>query len=207
MDLRKNKITSQDTNWVSSLLTKKEILTIPNLLSMFRLVLAVLFLVIHQKYGGMEENKIVLTEILILSGVTDFLDGRIARKYHMISEVGKLLDPLADKVTQGVLLFCFCSEYKLAIAIFLLFLVKEIYMAVMGISTAVKTNANDGAKWYGKINTAVFYFVMALLIIFPDIPENVANLLILCCGCFMVLALVMYARDYHFLLKKAERGN
>jgi cardiolipin synthase len=166
---------------------------------MFRLVLAFLFLGIYQKYGGMAEHKELLTGILILSGITDFLDGMIARKFHMISEVGKILDPVADKVTQGVLLFCLLSEYKLAKAIFLLFVMKECCMAVLGAKAVMKTRENEGAQWYGKLNTMVFYIVMIVLIFCPDIPETVANLLILCCGGCMLLAFIMYARYFYIL--------
>lgn len=186
---------------ISGLLTRKEILTIPNMLSLFRLVLAVLFLGIDQRYGGLAANRNVLTGILILSGISDFLDGKIARKFHMVSEVGKVLDPIADKVTQGVLLLCFFSEYKAARGVFVLFLVKECYMGVMGAKTVKKVQKNEGAKWYGKISTAVFYAIMVILIVFRNISEKTANLLILCCGCFMLLAFVMYARHYVILQK------
>jgi cardiolipin synthase len=169
---------------------------------MFRLVLAAAFLVIYQCCGGMAENKAILTGILVLSGITDFLDGKIARKFNMVSEVGKILDPIADKVTQGVLLLCLFSEYPLMKAVFLLFLVKECYMAVMGTKMLVKTRENNGAMWYGKVSTAVFYIVMVVLLIFPDIPETVADVLIICCGGFMLLSFVMYVRYYHILQKK-----
>lgn len=190
---------------IARLATREELLTVPNLLSAFRLVLAVLFLGIHQRYGGMTENRTLLTGILILSGISDFMDGKIARKFHMVSEVGKVLDPIADKVTQGVLLICFFSEYEVAKGVFLLFLVKECYMAVMGTKTVKKVKKNDGARWYGKISTAVFYTVMVILIIFRDIPETTANLLILCCGGFMLLAFVMYARHYSVLQREKTK--
>jgi cardiolipin synthase len=119
----------------------------------------------------------------------------------MVSELGKILDPIADKVTQGVLLICLSSEYKLTRALLLFFLVKESYMIIMGARMVVKTQANDGAKWYGKVNTTVFYIVMAILIIFPDLPKTVVNLLILCSGVFMALTFAMYARYYRKMLK------
>lgn len=142
---------------ITRLATREELLTVPNLLSTFRLVLAVLFWGIYQRYGGMAENRKLLTGILLLSGITDFLDGKIARRFHMVSEVGKILDPIADKVTQGVLLICFFSEYEVAKGVFLLFLIKECYMSVMGTRAIKRVKKNEGAKWYGKINTAVFY--------------------------------------------------
>jgi cardiolipin synthase len=140
----------------------------------------------------------------MISGITDFLDGFIARKFNMVSELGKLLDPIADKVTQGVLLLCFLSEYKLIKYVFILFVVKECSMAAMGTKTMIKTGENDGAKWYGKVSTAVFYTVMVVLFLFPGIPETSANLLILCSGGCMLLALIMYLRHYYFLQKKVS---
>lgn len=196
---------------LSVLITRKEILTIPNLLSIFRLVLAVLFLGIVQR-SGMEENKTILTVILVISGISDFLDGKIARKFHMVSEVGKLLDPIADKVTQGVLLVCLFSEYDLTKWLFVLFVVKESYMAVMGTKTVMKIHKNEGAKWYGKVSTIVFYVVMIILILFRNISKAFANVLMGCCGECMLLAFVMYARRYHVLQRErldyiTEDGN
>lgn len=200
------KIAPQYEEQIAGLLTRKEILTIPNLLSVFRLILAVLFLGIYQRYGGIAENKELLTGILILSGITDFLDGKIARKFHMVSEIGKLLDPIADKVTQGVLLICLFSEYNLTKGVFTLFLVKEGYMAVMGTRTVMAVKKNEGAKWYGKLSTTVFYTVMVVLIFFHNISESTANMLILCCGGCMLLAFIMYARHYQTLQKEKNRA-
>lgn len=177
------------------LFVKKEIFTIPNLLSVFRLVLAVAFLGVHVRYSGTGKPWILIL-ILALSGITDCLDGKIARKYDMVSELGKLLDPVADKVTQGVLLICLFSRFFQAKVIFLLFLVKECYMAVMGSKIILLTHRNEGAKWYGKVNTTVFYVVMGLLILFPDMPEKAANQLLVLCACFMLLAFALYGKQY-----------
>lgn len=92
-------------------LTKKDILTIPNALSMFRIILAVLIPFIYYKPDFEQKIPCLLT-IVVISGLTDFLDGKIARRFHMISELGKILDPIADKVTQAVLLICLLSKFK-----------------------------------------------------------------------------------------------
>jgi cardiolipin synthase len=97
------------------------------------------------------------------------------------------------------------KEKGLLKVIFFLFLIKECYMAVMGTKTLVKTKVNEGAKWYGKVNTTIFYVVMVVLVLFLNISQTVANLLILCCGCFMALSFVMYARYYHVLQEKEAR--
>lgn len=182
-------------------LTKKEILTIPNVLSFLRLMLAVLFLGITQR-GGMEENKDILAAILIISGISDFLDGKIARKLNMTSEMGKIIDPIADKVTQAVLLLCLFSRYSFTKWIFVLLVIKEGCMAVVGTRTVLQSQKNEGAKWYGKVNTAVFYVVMAALIMFRNISGKFANILLGCCGGCMLLAFIMYIRQFYILRKQ-----
>lgn len=182
---------------------RKDILTIPNLLSFFRVILAIAFLGVF--YDPAVENKReVLALILIVSGLTDLLDGKIARRFHMVSEFGKILDPAADKITQGVLLICLLSKYEALKWAFVLFLLKESYMAIGGIRVLERTNRNDGAMWYGKVNTTVFYVVLFLLILFPDMPMTAANTLIFISVCFMVLSFVMYIRRYQSLLKMTK---
>lgn len=157
---------------------KRDIFTIPNMLSIFRLILAAVFLWVFYNPEIGNKNH-TLTALLIASALSDFLDGKIARRFHMVSELGKVLDPIADKVTQGVLLFCLLSKYKTLKLVFVLFLVKESYMAVAGMNVIRKTRKNDGAMWYGKVNTTVFYTVMILLVFIPDISTKTANWLIL----------------------------
>src|SRR5699024_8385431 len=153
-------------------------------------------------YASEIENKRYwLTGVLLLSAVTDFLDGKIARRWNMVSEIGKILDPIADKLTQCVLIVCLLSEYPLLRAVFALFLVKEILVAAAGYKVLEKTEHNDGAMWYGKVNTAVFYAVMVILIFIPWIPYSLANVLIAVSGCFMLLAFVMYIRKFSRILR------
>lgn len=180
--------------------SKKDIFTIPNALSLFRFILAGVFLWMY--YASEIENKRYwLTGVLLLSAVTDFLDGKIARRWNMVSEIGKILDPIADKLTQCVLIVCLLSEYPLLRAVFALFLVKEILVAAAGYKVLEKTEHNDGAMWYGKVNTAVFYAVMVILIFIPWIPYSLANVLIAVSGCFMLLAFVMYIWKFSRILR------
>lgn len=178
---------------------KQDIFTIPNALSLFRLILAAGILWVFYE-PGIENRRYVLALLLIISAITDFFDGKIARRFHMVSELGKILDPVADKVTQGVLLICLLSKYKMLRGIFLLFLLKETFMVVGGMKVLSKTNRNEGAMWYGKANTAIFYAVMFLLVFVPDIPNETANMLILLCGASMLLSFVMYAQKYRRII-------
>ena len=93
-------------------LDKKNIFTIPNILSSFRVILAFVFLIVFYQ-SGLDNRESYLTAIILISALTDFLDGKIARKFNMVSELGKILDPIADKITQGVLILCLMKEYPL----------------------------------------------------------------------------------------------
>ena len=104
-------------------LDKKTIFTIPNILSSFRVILAFVFLTIFYQ-SDLDNKERYSIAIILISALTDFLDGKIARKFNMVSELGKILDPIADKITQGVLILCLMKKYPLLRWLFLLFAVK-----------------------------------------------------------------------------------
>ena len=87
----------------------KRIFTIPNLLSVFRLVLIPIFVWTYCVRRG----YLVTAGILLLSGLTDIADGFIARRFHMVSALGMALDPIADKLTQAAMLFCLVTRFPL----------------------------------------------------------------------------------------------
>ena len=118
----------------------------------------------------------------------------------MVSELGKILDPIADKITQGVLILCLMKKYPLLRWLFLLFAVKEAFMGIVGAKVLKKTGENKGAMWYGKVCTAFFYLVMFLFLFIPDIYIQIANVLILMCSFFMLLSFILYAKRYKELL-------
>lgn len=171
--------------------TKKDIITIPNFLSLIRLLLVpiIVWLYLKSKYYW-------ALGVIVLSGLTDVVDGRIARRFNMISDFGKFLDPLADKVTQAAMIFCVALRYRLVILLIVIFIIKESMMFIFGYVRLKVSDTVTSANWYGKVNTVAMYIILALLIIFPDIPHTVANVLILVCAGFMIFALVMYTRFY-----------
>jgi cardiolipin synthase len=178
----------------------KKIITIPNILSGIRIILAFLYLRIFTTQG-IDGKQEMLIGILIASAITDWLDGRIARKFNMVSEFGKLLDPMADKLTQGILLVCLLVQYRMAKYVLCLFLIKESYMGIVGLKTIHDTGRNEGAMWYGKVSTAVFYTVVIVLSVFPGIPQQVGECMLLVSGAFMLLAFILYASRYAEQLK------
>jgi cardiolipin synthase len=183
---------------------KKKIVTIPNILSGFRIILAFLYLILFMTQN-IQSKQELLVGILVVSAITDWLDGRIARKFNMVSELGKILDPIADKLTQGILLVCLLIRYQAAKYVLLLFLVKESYMGIMGLKTIMETGENEGAMWYGKVSTAFFYGVVIVLAVFPNIPQYVGECLLIGCGALMLFAFTQYARHYNELQRENRK--
>ena len=147
--------------------------TIPNLLSVIRILLIPVFAVLfyREEYGWA-----ILT--LVLSGLSDFFDGKIARKFNQISALGKMLDPVADKLTQvtlAILLFVSFNNAQDATLkafswVFLVFIIKEVVM-VLGGAVMLACGIRPGAaEIYGKVATFAFYAIMILVIAFgPEV--------------------------------------
>ena len=177
---------------------KEQILTIPNLLSLIRIIM-IPFIV--WAYLGLENEYLVLG-LIILSALTDIVDGFIARRFNMVSDFGKILDPIADKLTQGTVLICLALEYKLIRILIIIFAVKELIMGVMGAITLKKYGEVNSAKWYGKVTTTLLYAVMMCLVIFPNIGEVVSNILICICIAVVILSLLLYMNFYRSVWKE-----
>lgn len=184
-------------------LKKENILTIPNLLSLIRILLIPLIIWLYCAQKAYMHTFIVIA----ISGFTYIIDGKIARKFNKISDVGKVLDPIADKLTQAALVICLIARYPWMWALLALFAVKECLMLLWGYLTLKSTDTINGAKWYGKLSTVVLYAVMMILILFVDIPQAGATVLMLLCGGMMLLSLVMYGRFYHAILDQAPSGS
>lgn len=179
----------------------KKIFTIPNILSFFRFVLAFVFAYVYLNASTTKEYYIAAL-IIVISGLTDVVDGKIARHFHMISELGKILDPVADKFTQGIVALCLIKRFPWMLALFILFILKESYMAIRGIMVLKVTGQNSGALWFGKLNTVALYAVLFLLLAIPNMPVTVSRILIILCMCVMLFAFFMYAKTYHQLIKE-----
>lgn len=148
-------------------------LTVPNLLSFLRIVMVPIFAVLF--YKGEYAWAVF---VLGLSGLSDFFDGKIARRFNQVSALGKMLDPVADKLTQITIAVMFYITFKGSSDatvkafswVFLIFLVKEAVMVIGG-GTMIAMGLKPGAaELPGKIATFVFYLVMIAIIAFgPDI--------------------------------------
>lgn len=147
--------------------------TIPNLLSLVRIALVPVFAVLF-----INGNYLWAIIVLAVSGLTDFFDGKIARKYNQISALGKLLDPIADKLSQITIAVVFYLTFRNSVDetikafswIFLVFIIKEAVMVVGGAIMIAFGLKPVAAEMPGKIATFAFYTIMCLVMAFgPDI--------------------------------------
>lgn len=186
-------------------LDRKEIFSIPNLMGYFRILLIPLFSWLYCSADSVGDYY-AAAAVVGVSGLTDMFDGKIARRFHMITELGKFIDPLADKLTQAALLICLAIRYPLMRAVLALFIIKEGFMLVMGGLLLPKGRKLDGAMWFGKVCTAVLYAALFLLLLLPGIGEGAANALIAVCGAFLLFSFLMYIPVFRRMWKEAKGG-
>lgn len=178
---------------------EKKIITIPNIFSFFRICLIPVLVWLY----GVEHDYMWAGYILILSGITDMVDGYIARHFHMVSNLGKILDPIADKLTQGVMLMCLVMRFPLMIVPFILLIAKEIYMSVSGILVIQRTGIVCGADWHGKAATCFLYGTMILHVFWHEITPMVSAVCIIACAALIGVSFVLYAIRNAKLLKSS----
>ena len=175
---------------------KKDILTIPNILSLLRLIMIPIYLTIYLR-ADTPADYALSAAILAISCITDLLDGYIARRFHMISTVGKLLDPIADKVTQFSLLLCFVSEYPVLWSLTVLFVIKEGFQLVAMMLAYSKGKVLRGALLSGKICTTVLFLSMIGMVLFHDrISQGFVTIITYIDGTFMLIAFLQYIFTY-----------
>lgn len=181
---------------------RNKIITIPNLMSAVRLCLIPVIVWLY----CVKQDYFWTTITLMLSGLTDIADGIIARKFHMISNLGKILDPVADKLTQIAMMFCLVFRFPYMIVPLVLLVIKEVFDAVTGLLVIHKTGKVSGAEWHGKALTVLLYLMMLIHLVWYDIPAAMSNLLILVCVVMMVISLVMYSSDRIRAIRNREKN-
>lgn len=167
---------------------RKRILTIPNLLSAFRLALVP---VIVWLYCGKGDYPLTAC-VLLLSGATDVVDGFIARRFDMVSDLGKVLDPVADKLTQTAALACLLTRFRAIWWLLAVLVVKEGLMAAMGILVIKRTGVVHGALWHGKLAACLIYAVIFLHIVWYGIPPAASAGLAALGAAGILLSLALY---------------
>ena len=181
--------------------------TIPNLLSVIRILLIPVF-----AYLFYNDEKIMAVVVLAISGLTDTMDGQIARKFNQISALGKVIDPVADKLTQITIAVMLFIDFKTATNpiinalawVFLVFLIKEGVMIVGGLVMLLLNIRPGAAEFWGKAATLVFYVGMVIIIaVGPEVgalndivgfelPNVVTGIIVVLCAIMTVAAFASY---------------
>ncbi|MBE6742525.1 MAG: CDP-alcohol phosphatidyltransferase family protein [Ruminococcaceae bacterium] len=135
--------------------------TIPNWLCFIRIALIPVFSVLFIK-----DYYIAAFIVMIVAALTDLFDGKIARKFNMVSNLGKILDPIADKLSQMAIVIILIVKFWHGPLryVFFLFIVKELLMLAGGALLLSKGLRPTAAEMWGKVATTVFYIFMILII-------------------------------------------
>ena len=170
----------------------REYFSIPNIMGYFRIALAMLYMLLfYRALDGAPYWPVIVT--IVISGITDFFDGKIARRFNMITDWGKMLDPIADKIT------------SIVVFMVVFYIIKEGYMAVAGIISIRAGHKIEGAMWYGKVCTFATYVILIVLLLFPNMPEVMVNVLVIADMIIMAFTLIKYF-IYHRGLWEELRG-
>lgn len=181
---------------------QRKILTIPNLLSVVRLCLIPVILWLYIR----KEDYSMTLLVLILSGATDVVDGIIARKFHMISDFGKALDPVADKLTQMATLYSLVSRFSYMRIPLIILIVKEVCTSIAALISIKRTDTVEGAVWHGKLTTVALYAMMGAHLIWYQMPEAVSLLMVGVCIGIMLMSFVLYTIRYVKAIKYKSFG-
>ncbi len=170
---------------------KKEIFTLPNLLSLIRLLLIPVYVTIY--LNATEPSQYLIAGlILAVSCLTDMIDGKIARHFNAVTMVGKVLDPIADKLTQFTLTVCLSMKHPVLRPVLALFFVKECFQLVSTIVNYRRGKALEGALMSGKICTTVLFVSLIAMVLFPGMDERIVTALAIVDAICLLVAFVQY---------------
>lgn len=176
---------------------------IPNILSVIRILLVFVFIFVF----FFVDHYLALV-IFLLAGLTDVVDGYLARKNQWITELGKVLDPLADKLMQCTVLVCLCVEKMIPIWFAIPFFVKEGFTLLIGLIVIKRRDVAVVSKWYGKMTVCLFYATVAISIIFKTFLKanpGIAVLIFIPAVVSAIASLVAYIKHYAYLKHEEVR--
>ena len=175
---------------------KKEVFTIPNMLSLFRLVLIPVYVDIYMNATEMREYFLAAS-ILAVSCLTDMVDGKVARHFHMTSTLGQILDPIADKLTQFTLTLCLSIRYPVLRFVLILFVIKEGFQCIAGSANLRRGKILPGALMAGKVCTTILFVSLIVLVLLPDLKPGIVNAIAAIDTVFLFISFINYIFAYY----------
>lgn len=177
-------------------------MNVPNLLSLFRLLLVPVFPAVF--FMAHPSARLWAVGVYLLAFLTDIADGWIARRFNQITRLGRVLDPLADKLMTFVVIICITLEEIIPFWAVVVFFCKELAMAVGGVVMYRTIHDVISANWLGKAATGVFFVVCVLLVLFPAIPRPWATGMITFALALTITAFFSYLVQFHRVLQKRK---
>ncbi len=185
-------------------LSIRNVFTIPNFLSYIRILLIIPFVCLFAS-----KKYVYAAVCLVISGLSDCIDGFLARALGQVTKLGKVLDPIADKLTLLSVGICLSFAKPMVIPVTALLILKDITM-VAGASYLINKGIMPcAAEWYGKVGTICFYLSVSIIVVFDLIVkverfEIVSFILLSITAVIMLYSLFRYSRIFKELVKNTE---
>ena len=172
-------------------------MTTASKITLSRVLMIPVYLVTMYLSGG-ESNvwMYVSLAIFIIASLTDFVDGYIARHYNQVTDFGKFLDPLADKLTQFTLTVCLSLRYPILLPVLVLFVIKELFQIILGAVNLFRGRMLPGALMAGKVCTTMLFVSFIALVLFPNMDPIWINGIALLDALFLAFSFGSYIHAY-----------
>lgn len=181
---------------------KEDLFTIPNILCYIRIILVPVFVYLY-----LNDYRLWSAVAVIIATLTDSIDGYIARRFNMVTDWGKFIDPVADKLMQFSMLFVVLMQYPLFFIVVVEYALKEIILLIVGLFIYHKGFNLNGANWAGKICSAAFDIVMLAFIFIPDIPKTAAGICVILVAVLLLIAFFSYLNEYRRLYSEQIKNS
>ena len=180
----------------------KDLMTIPNAISFTRILLITPFVAFFIK-----EMYVAAAITVGISGLSDLFDGMIARKFNQESELGKVLDPLADKLTLIAVGICLIFIEPYVLPLMIIMVAKDVFMIIGGTIVINQGVIPPKASWYGKVSTFMFYISVAMVVLMAILGYKNETLTFTVLGVtagMMIFSLINYAMIFFKIQKQLK---
>lgn len=189
----------------------KDFFTVPNILVYIRVLLIPVFVYLYI-HARTDKEYCTALAVMVIAFLTDFFDGKIARRYNLVTDLGKILDPIADKLCQFAVALCLMFKFEKMIYVAIIIFIKELIMGLMGLVLLDKGGKVFGAKWYGKVCTFIVDCSMAFLFLSPlvyadKVSDAISDTLVYICLAVLIITAVLYTRLFSEKIKEADEYN
>ena len=145
-------------------------MNLPNKLTLFRVILIpfFVFFLLAPYFEGY--GNYIAVAVFIVASITDFLDGKIARKYNLVTNFGKFMDPLADKLLVSSALICLVALNKIPAWVVIVIIAREFIISGFRL-VAADNGVVIAASYWGKFKTA--FQMVTVIVLILNIPGEV----------------------------------